>query len=125
MKRVAHNSIDEYIAAAPASVRPILRKIRQTIRKAAPQATETISYQMPTFRLERNLVHFAAFKRHIGFFPPVRDPKVRAAAERYAGPRGNLQFQLDQPIPFGLIARIVKARVREEAERSSVKPQRK
>lgn len=125
MKRVVHASIDEYIAAAPAAVRPILRKIRQTIRKAAPQATETISYQIPTFRLQRNLVHFAAFKRHIGFFPPVRDPEVRAAAERYAGPRGNLQFQLDQPIPYSLISRIVKARVREEAERSDPRPRRR
>ena len=114
-------NIDEYIAAAPPEVRAILRKIRATIRKAAPAAEEKISYQIPTFTLEGNLVHFAAFKKHIGFYPPVRDKKVRVEASAYAGEKGNLRFPIDEPIPYALISKIVKARVRENQERADEK----
>lgn len=123
--RTAPASIDDYIAAAAPEVRPILRKIRMAIRKVAPTATEKISYRMPTFALHGNLVHFAAFKQHIGFYPPGRDEKLRAEASAYAGGKGNLRFPLDQPIPYPLIGRLVKARVRENRERIDAKKKRK
>ena len=106
-------TIDEYITGFPPRVRAILRKIRATVRKAAPGARERISYRMPCFSLERDLVYFAAFRNHIGFYPPVRDASLRRAAACYANEKGNLRFPLDEPIPYGLIARIVKARLRE------------
>lgn len=116
--RTAPASIDDYIAAAAPEVRPILQKVRDTIRKAAPAATEKISYQIPTFALDGNLVHFAAFRKHIGFYPPVSDEKLREEASVYAGEKGNLRFPLDKPIPYALIGRLVKARVRENRERA-------
>lgn len=123
--RATPTSIDEYIAAAPAEVRPILKRIRGTIQKAAPAAEEKISYQIPTFTLKGNLVHFAAFQKHIGFYPPVRDRKVRIEASVCAGEKGNLRFPLDRPIPYGLISRIVKARVRENQERADERKKKK
>lgn len=123
--RATPTSIDEYIAAAPAEVRPILKRIRGTIQKAAPAAEEKISYQIPTFTLKGNLVHFAAFKKHIGFYPPVRDRKVRIEASVYAGEKGNLRFPLDRPIPYALISRIVKARIRENQERADERKKKK
>lgn len=111
-------TIDEYIAAASPEVQVILQKIRATIQKAAPAATEKISYRMPSFVLNGSLVYFAAFKNHIGFYPPVRsDPKLVQDASSYAGEKGNLRFPLDQPIPYALITRLVKTRVKENQER--------
>lgn len=105
--------IDAYIAAAAPQAKAILRKIRETVREAAPEAEEIISYRMPAFRQGGILIYFAAFKHHIGVFPPIQgDEKLIAAAARYAGPKGNLQFPLDEPIPYGLISRIVKQRVK-------------
>jgi uncharacterized protein YdhG (YjbR/CyaY superfamily) len=110
-------NIDDYIAAFSPEVRAILEKIRATIKKAAPDAVETISYQIPTFTLAGNLVHFAAFKNHIGFYPPVRsDEKLREEASIYANEKGNLRFPLGERIPYALIGRIVKARIRENLE---------
>jgi uncharacterized protein YdhG (YjbR/CyaY superfamily) len=111
----APKTIDEYIAGFPSDVQEILQKIRKTIKKAAPDAEETIKYGMPTFTLKGNLVYFAAFKRHIGFYPPTaaRDAKFKKELSIYKGPRGSLRFPLDEPIPFGLISRIVKQRVKE------------
>jgi uncharacterized protein YdhG (YjbR/CyaY superfamily) len=107
-------NIDEYIALFSPAVQAILEKIRLTIRQAAPEARETISYRIPAFTLEGILVYFAAFRKHIGMYPPARgDPKLQKAISRYAGVKGNLQFPLDQPIPYGLIARIVKLRVKQ------------
>lgn len=106
-------TIDEYIATSPADVQPVLKKIRATIRKAAPKAEEKISYRMPAYRLNGELAYFAAFKQHIGFFPPIRgDRKLLADVAPYAGEKGNLRFPLDEPIPYALIARIVKQRVK-------------
>ena len=107
-------SIDEYIAASSDRVRPILRKIRSIVRKAAPEAVETISYGIPTFKLGgKTLVHFAAFKNHIGLYPPVKgDAKIEKAAKPYAGEKGNLKFPFDEPIPYDLIERIVRFRVK-------------
>src|SRR5262249_41670716 len=89
-----------------------------TVRAAAPGAEETISYRMPTFTLNGNLIHFAAFKKHVGLFPPVQgDEKLNAELAPYRGEKGNLSFPLDEPIPYALIRRIVKARVKEQRER--------
>lgn len=109
-------SIDEYIAGCAPEVRPILRKLRSTIKRAAPpDAKELISYRMPAFKLHGILVYFAAFKNHIGVFPPLKgDAKLQAAASKYAGPKGNLKFPLDAPIPYALVARIVKFRVKRD-----------
>lgn len=110
--------IDEYIATHPPKVRAILRKIRKTIRDAAPEAGETISYGMPAFRMKRMLVYFAAFKHHIGLYPPVRgDARLVKAAAPYANGKGNLRFALDREIPYELIGRVV----RDRAGRDGVK----
>ena len=106
-------SVDAYIASSRPEVRPILNKIRATVRKAAPTAEERISYRMPAYFLGEVLVYFAAFQKHIGFYPPIRDSTLRRLTARYAGPKGNLRFPLDEPIPHALIAKIVKARVKE------------
>jgi uncharacterized protein YdhG (YjbR/CyaY superfamily) len=106
-------TIDEYIAAFSPQVRTILERIRATIKKAAPDAEEKISYQLPTFTLKGHLVYFGAFKKHIGFYPPVRDEKLRRETSIYEGEKGNLRFPFDKPIPYTLIDKIVKARVRE------------
>jgi uncharacterized protein YdhG (YjbR/CyaY superfamily) len=119
-------SIDEYIASAPADVRPILEKIRRTIAAAAPEAQELISYRMPAFKMKGILVYFAAFKHHIGMFPPVRgDAKLESDLAPYAGPKGNLKFPLDQPIPYPLIKRIVRLRVRQDQTRGEEKRKKK
>jgi uncharacterized protein YdhG (YjbR/CyaY superfamily) len=123
--RATPASINEYITAAAPEVRSILGKIRETIKKAAPAAEEKISYRMPTFTLKGNLVYFAAFKSHIGFYPPVRDRKLRVEASVYAGEKGNLRFPLDKPIPYALISRLVKARVRENQERADEEKRKK
>ena len=113
-------TIDEYIARFPPQVQEILEKIRQTVRKAAPGAEETIKYGMPTFTLNGNLVYFAAFKKHIGFYPPTaaRDARFKKELSVYKGPKGSLRFPLDEPIPYGLISRIVKQRVKENLARA-------
>jgi len=106
--------IDEYIAGFPKEVRELLEKIRTTIREAAPDAEEAIKYRMPTFTLKGNLVHFAAFKNHIGFYPAPRGIEAfKEELSAYEGAKGSARFPLDQPIPYGLIGRIVKFRVQE------------
>src|SRR5512141_250655 len=110
MKSVAAapKNIDEYIAGFPPEVQDVLQKIRMTIREAAPEATEKISYQMPTFFLNGNLVHFAAFKQHIGFYPvPSGIEAFKEELSQYPGAKGSVQFPYDRPIPYELIARIV------------------
>jgi uncharacterized protein YdhG (YjbR/CyaY superfamily) len=110
-------NIDEYIASFPPDIQAVLKKIRLTIRNAAPTAQEVISYRMPAFRLNGILVYFAAFKKHIGLYPPIRgDAKIEKEIAPYAGPKGNLQFPLDQPIPYDLIERIVKLRVKQNSK---------
>lgn len=110
--------IDEYIAGFPEDVREILEKLRMTIREAAPDAEEAIKYRMPTFTLNGNLVHFAAFKKHIGFYPAPRGiEEFKDELSAYKGAKGSVQFPLDRPVPFELISRIVKFRVRNQLER--------
>jgi len=124
--RKAPANIDDYIAAFPPDIQSILEKVRATIRMAAPRAVETISYQIPTFTLCGNLVHFAAFKNHIGLYPPVRsDAKLRDDVAAYANEMGNLRFPLDERIPYALIGRIVKARVRENQNKAIAKKAKK
>jgi uncharacterized protein YdhG (YjbR/CyaY superfamily) len=114
--------IDSYIAQFPADVRAILKKVRATIRRAAPEAVEVISYQMPAFKQHGILVYFAAWKNHIGLYPPVSgDKALMKAVARYAGPKGNLQFPLDEPIPYELIERIVKLRVEQDTAKAAAK----
>ncbi|MFO0935578.1 MAG: DUF1801 domain-containing protein [Gemmataceae bacterium] len=114
--------IDGYIAKCPVEVRPILESIRTTIRQAAPEATEVISYQMPAFRQHGILVYFAAWKEHIGLYPPIAgDENLEKKIARYAGPKGNLQFPLSEPIPLGLIQRIVKLRVKQDLAKAAAK----
>lgn len=109
----APKDIDEYIAGFPADVQEILQKIRATISKAAPKAEEAIKYQIPTFTLHGNLVHFAAFKKHIGFYPVPRGLEAfKEELSVYEGGKGTARFPLDRPIPLGLIRRIVKFRVK-------------
>lgn len=115
-------NIDEYIAGFPQGVQEILTKIRLTIRKAAPDAEETISYRMPTFALKGNLVHFAAFKKHIGFYPtPTGIEKFKNELSVYEGAKGSVRFPLDQSVPFDLISKIVKFRVKENLDRATKK----
>lgn len=105
-------TIDEYITGFPQDVQAVLEKVRATIQKAAPKAEETISYQIPTFTLEgRYLIHFAGYKKHIGLYPaPINDPNFPEDLSAYASGKGTVKFPLDQPIPCGLIAKIVKYR---------------
>jgi uncharacterized protein YdhG (YjbR/CyaY superfamily) len=106
--------IDEYIAGFPEDVQEILKKIRATIREAAPEAEEAIKYLMPTFTLKGNLVHFAAFKNHIGLYPtPSGIEEFKDALSPYASAKGSARFPLDKPIPYGLIREIVEFRVKE------------
>ena len=110
-RRQAPKTIDEYIDRCAPQAQPILRRVRATIAKAAPDATETISYGMPAFKLRRIVVYFAAFKHHIGLYPPVKgDAALEKAVAPYAGEKGNLRFPIERKIPYALISRIVKFR---------------
>jgi uncharacterized protein YdhG (YjbR/CyaY superfamily) len=107
-------TVDAYIAAAAPEARGILERIRATVRAAAPDAQEAISYRMPAFVQGGVLVYFAAFKQHIGLYPPVcGDARLEKAVARYAGEKGNLRFPLDEPIPYELITRIVELRLKQ------------
>src|SRR5271157_2908584 len=118
--------IDGYISQFPAEVQAILQKVRTTISSAAPEAKETISYQMPAFKQHGMLVYFAAWEKHIGLYPPISGDKALAkAVARYAGPKGNLQFPLDEPIPFNLIERLVKLRVKQDTAKAAEKRKKK
>ena len=110
------SAVDDYIAAFPPDVRARLEAIRATIRRAAPDATERIAYGIPTFHLNGNLVHFAGFARHIGFYPaPSGITAFRAALARYKSAKGSVQFPHDEPLPLDLVAEIVAFRVAENA----------
>ena len=107
-------TIDEYIAGFPENVRDILEELRQVIRQAAPQAEEAMRYGIPTFRFNGNLVHFAAFKNHIGFYPtPSAIETFKEELSPYKQAKGSVQFPIDKPIPYDLIQKIVEYRVEE------------
>ncbi len=115
-------SIDDYIAHFPKDVQVILEELRLTIRNAAPEAEETISYQMPTFRMKGNLVHFAAYKNHIGFYPaPSGIEAFKKELSSWKGAKGSVQFPIEKPLPFNLIAKIVEFRVKENLRKASAK----
>lgn len=122
MNQEEPKDIDEYIAGFPKDIQERLQKVRKTIREAAPKAEEAIKYQMPTFVLNGNLVHFAAFKNHIGFYPaPQGIEEFKEELSAYKGAKGSVQFPYDQPIPFDLISRIVKFRAAKNLEKSKAK----
>lgn len=125
MQNVQAKNIDEYIAAFPPGIREKLEEMRATIRKAAPEAEEAISYAIPTFRLNGNLVHFAAFKNHIGFYPAPRGIEAfKKELSSYEGGKGTVHFPLDQPLPLPLVTKIVKFRVKDNLERAKAKKKR-
>ena len=122
----APQTIDAYIAGFPPEIQAILQQIRAVIRTAAPEAQETISYQMPTFVLHGNLVHFAAFTHHIGFYPtPSGMEEFEAALSPYKGGKGSARFPLNQPIPYDLIDAIVRYRVAENQAKAAAKRKKK
>jgi len=124
--QTAPKNIDEYIAGFPPEIQEILEKIRLTIRKAAPKAEETIKYMIPTFTLNGSLVHFAAYKNHIGFYPaPKGIDAFREELSVYEGGKGTVRFPLDKPIPYALISKIVKFRVMQNLDRAAAKGKKK
>ena len=118
MQKQQSNTIDTYIETHPTTIQAILKKIRHTIHKAAPLAVEAMRYGMPTFRLhDKNLVHFAAFKRHIGFYPtPSGIEAFKRELSKYKGAKGSVQFPIDSPIPYDLVEKIVIFRAKESLE---------
>jgi len=125
-QKAGFTSIDEYIASFPADVQERLRQMRAAIREAAPEAQEKISYQMPTFFLHGNLVHFAAFKNHIGFYPAPRGIEAfKDELAAYEGAKGSVQFPLDQPLPLDLVRRIVLFRVADQLQSAEAKKPKK
>ena len=122
----APQTIDEYIASYPRDVQDILQKIRGIIRREAPGAEEAIRYRLPTFILHGNLVHFGAFKEHIGFYPtPSGTEKFRKELSVYTGAKGSVRFPLDQPIPYDLIREIVQFRAKENLEKAAARQKKR
>ena len=116
-KRPKFTSIDGYIASVPSGVQTTLEEIRQVVKTRVPDAIETISYQMPAFKLDKVFFYFVAFKNHIGIYPPVKDDKnLQKALLPYRGEKGNLKFPLDQPMPYDLIGRVASALSRERSK---------
>ena len=116
------DTIDEYIKIFPKDVQNLLKSVRQTIKKAAPKAEETINYQIPTFKLNGNLVHFAAFKNHIGFYPGSKAIEIFSKdLKEYKTSKGAIQFPIDRRIPTSLIRKIVEHRVKINSAKNSKK----
>lgn len=116
-KKLKFTTIDEYVQSFPKNVQEILATLRKTIEQAAPTAKEKISYQMPTYDLYGNLVHFAAYEKHIGFYPtPSGIEKFKVEISKYKHAIGSVQFPIDKPLPYDLIERIVKFRVAENIQ---------
>jgi uncharacterized protein YdhG (YjbR/CyaY superfamily) len=124
--KVGYQSIDQYISTFPAHVQQILENIRSTIKAAAPDAEEKISYQMPTFAQEGNVIHFAAFTNHIGIYPaPSGIEEFKEDLSIYQGAKGSIRIPIDSPMPLELISRIVKFRVTENIKKSELKSSKK
>jgi uncharacterized protein YdhG (YjbR/CyaY superfamily) len=122
MRQAGFKTIDEYIAMCPKEVQSTLQALRATIKAAAPDATEKISYQIPTFYLSGNLVHFAAFKNHISFFPTSSGiTAFKRELGKYPSAKGTVRFPIDKPLPLNLIRRIVKFRVAENLKKAGAK----
>ena len=115
----SYTTIDEYISTFPKPVQEVLEKMRQTIRSAAPDATEAIAYGIPTFKLNGNLVHFGGFKEHIGFYPAPRGIEAfKKELAPYSGSKGTIRFPLAKPLPYELVKKIVRFRVEENLKKS-------
>jgi uncharacterized protein YdhG (YjbR/CyaY superfamily) len=126
MAKTNFKSVDEYISTFPKDTRKILEQVRQTIKNSAPEAEETINYQIPTFKLSGNLVHFAAFKNHIGFYPTSSGQKAfEKELSVYKSGKGSIQFPIDKPLPLALIKKIVKYRIKENLGKDIGKPKKK
>ena len=121
--KIRPGNMDDFIAVYPKDVQEILQRLRATIRKAAPKAGETIKYGIPTFTLNGNLVFFSAYKNHIGFYPRMNAFKKELSA--YEGGKGTIRFPIDKPLPFALIGKLVKFRVKENLERAKAKAKKK
>ena len=121
----APSTVDEYIASFPAEIRRLLEAVRSTVLAAVPHGEERISYRIPAVFSSGVVVYYAAFKNHIGLYPPVSDPVVRAKVAKYAGPKGNLQFPYSEPLPLRLIAQVAKARHAANLERSAARGEKK
>jgi len=120
--KTSYTTIDEYIKTFPKETQKILREVRATIKAAAPEAEEKISYQMPTFFLNGNLIHFAAFKNHIGIYPtPSGTEAFKDEISKYQGAKGSIRLPIDEPMPLKLISRIVKFRVAENLKKAKSK----
>jgi len=120
--RAAPSTVEDYIASFAPETRAILRQVRQAVRRAAPGATEVISYRIPALKQHGILVYYAAFKHHIGFYPPVRgDARLEKASARYAGEKGNLRFPMDEPVPYALIERLTRFRVKQDLAAHALK----
>jgi uncharacterized protein YdhG (YjbR/CyaY superfamily) len=120
--RPSANTVDEYIAAFPPAVQALLREVRRVVRAAAPEAEECLSYRIPAYKQAGVVVYFAAFKEHIGFYPPIRgEAALVEAVAPYAGPKGNLQFPYDKPLPLDLIERVTSARLRQNLGKTAAK----
>jgi uncharacterized protein YdhG (YjbR/CyaY superfamily) len=121
-KKAGHLSIDVYIATFPEEIQKILEELRATIKASAPEAEEKISYQMPTFAQKGNLVHFAAWKNHIGFYPTSSGTQAfKHELSIYEGAKGSVKFPIDKPLPLELISKIVKYRVAENLRKAGIK----
>ena len=121
---IKFQSVDQYLEYQPDHVQPLLSKLRQTIRKAAPGAGEVISYNMPGYKLEGSLVYFAAYEHHIGFYPtPSAIREFEGELKNYSTAKGTIHFSLNEPLPVALITRIVKFRVKENLEQAQLKKQ--
>jgi uncharacterized protein YdhG (YjbR/CyaY superfamily) len=126
MDKTSVTTIDEFIAQYPDDIQVILQKVRQTIREVAPGAVEAIKYGIPTFVLNGNLVHFSAYKNHIGFYPaPQGLEKFKEELSKYEGSKGTVKFPLNQPIPYDLIRKITIFRVEQNLEKASAKGKKK
>ncbi|MES2810239.1 MAG: DUF1801 domain-containing protein [Bacteroidota bacterium] len=122
MKSEQAKNIDEYIAAFPENVQELLQIMRATIQEAAPEATEAIAYAIPTFKQNGNLVHFAGYKNHIGFYPaPMGFEAFKEETAQYEAGKGTLQFPIDKPLPLDLVTRIVKFRIEKNLEKGKKK----
>jgi len=120
--KVGFISVDEYIATFPEEIQKILEELRATIKASAPEAEEKISYQMPTFALKGNLVHFAAWKNHIGFYPTSSGTQAfKHELSIYEGAKGSVKFPIEKPLPLELISKIVKFRVAENLKNAEIK----
>ncbi len=127
----APENVDQYIQGFPPEIQAVLEEVRRTVLRSVPGGEERISYRMPAVFNNGVVVYYAAFKKHLGLFPPVADPRLQAKVARYAGPKGNLQFPYTESIPYGLIAEIAGARLKanlakvaKAAPKSAKKPSR-